>query len=80
MTDSPADERLLLLFKSLADANRLKIVGLLARQPYPVEQLVAILNRVLPPSRTTSSCFPKLAWSLPAPRATTTSTGWSREF
>jgi hypothetical protein len=44
MTDSPADERLLLLFKSLADANRLKIVGLLARKSYPVEQLAAILN------------------------------------
>ena len=44
MTDSTKDERLLLLFKSLADANRLKIVGLLARQPYPVEQLAAILN------------------------------------
>lgn len=44
MADSSADERLLQLFKSLADANRLKIVGLLARQPYPVEQLAAILN------------------------------------
>jgi hypothetical protein len=44
MTDSNSDERILLLFKSLADANRLKIVGLLARQPYPVEQLAAILN------------------------------------
>lgn len=44
MTDSTKNEQLLLLFKSLADANRLKIVGLLARQPYPVEQLAAILN------------------------------------
>jgi hypothetical protein len=44
MTDSAPNERLLLLLKSLADANRLKIVGLLARQPYPVEQLAAILN------------------------------------
>lgn len=44
MTDSTADERLLLLLKSLSDATRLKIVGLLARQPYPVEQLAAILN------------------------------------
>lgn len=44
MTDTTKDEQLLLLFKSLADAKRLKIVGLLARQPYPVEQLAAILN------------------------------------
>jgi predicted transcriptional regulator len=35
---------LLLFFKALADANRLKIVGLLARQEYTVEQLAAILN------------------------------------
>lgn len=39
-----SDERFLPLFKALADANRLKIVGLLARQPYPVEQLAAILG------------------------------------
>lgn len=38
-----ADE-LLIFFKALADANRLKIVGLLARQPYTVEQLAAILG------------------------------------
>lgn len=44
MTDSPADDKFLGLLKSLADANRLKIVGLLARQPYSVEQLAAILD------------------------------------
>jgi DNA-binding HxlR family transcriptional regulator len=44
MTDAPIDERILRIFKSLADANRLKIIGLLARQPYSVEQLAAILN------------------------------------
>ena len=31
-------------FKALADANRLKIVGLLAQQEYTVEQLAAILG------------------------------------
>jgi predicted transcriptional regulator len=35
---------LLIFFKALADANRLKIVGLLARQPYTVEQLAEILG------------------------------------
>jgi predicted transcriptional regulator len=30
-------------FKALADANRLKIVGLLAQQPYSVEELAALL-------------------------------------
>jgi len=37
-------EELVLFFKALADANRLKIVGLLAQQPYSVEQLAAILD------------------------------------
>ncbi len=32
------------IFKALADSNRLKIVGLLAQQPYSVEQLAALLN------------------------------------
>ncbi len=40
----PDDEQLLNFFKALADANRLKIVGLLAQQPYSVEQLAALLN------------------------------------
>jgi len=31
-------------FKALADANRLKIVGLLAQQPYSVEELAALLD------------------------------------
>ena len=44
MTDSTGNDQFLLLFKALADANRLKIVGLLARQPYAVEELAAILN------------------------------------
>jgi biotin operon repressor len=37
------DEHLLSFFKALADANRLKIIGLLAQQPYSVEQLAAML-------------------------------------
>lgn len=37
-------EELLTFFKALADANRLKIVGLLASRPYTVEQLSAMLG------------------------------------
>jgi DNA-binding transcriptional ArsR family regulator len=39
-----AVEDLLAFFRALADQSRLKIVGLLAQQPYPVEQLSAILG------------------------------------
>ena len=45
-------------FKVFADANRLKIVGLLAQQPYSVEELVALLD--LKPS-TVSHHLAKLA-------------------
>jgi biotin operon repressor len=45
-------------FKALADANRLKLVGLLAQQPYSVEELAALLN--LNPS-TVSHHLAKLA-------------------
>jgi predicted transcriptional regulator len=41
MTD---DTDLVTLFKALADTSRLKIVGLLAQQPYTVEQLAAMLE------------------------------------
>lgn len=41
---SPNDEQLLTFFKALADANRLKIVGLLSQRAYSVEQLAALLN------------------------------------
>lgn len=37
-------EHLLTFFKAMADANRLKIVGLLAQKPHSVEELAAILN------------------------------------
>lgn len=39
-----AFESLLEFFKALADANRLKIVGMLATQPLTVEQLAEMLN------------------------------------
>jgi biotin operon repressor len=42
MTDS--NDELLAIFKALADANRLKIVGLLARHPYSGEELAALLG------------------------------------
>lgn len=35
---------LVAVFKALADSSRLKIVGLLAQQPYTVEQLAAMLE------------------------------------
>jgi len=38
------DEQLLGFFKALADANRLKIIGLLAQQPRSVEELAALLE------------------------------------
>src|SRR4030042_7053072 len=42
--NQPNDEQLLAFFKAMADANRLKIVGLLSQQGYSVEQLAAMLN------------------------------------
>jgi biotin operon repressor len=42
--ESHVEADLLAFFKALADSNRLKIVGLLARQPYSVEQLAALLE------------------------------------
>ena len=46
MTEQPnsAEEQLLAIFKALADANRLKIISLLATQPYTVEQLASLLD------------------------------------
>jgi DNA-binding transcriptional ArsR family regulator len=41
---NPAEEQLLAIFKALADANRLKIISLLAAQPYTVEQLASLLD------------------------------------
>ena len=42
--DNSTSEELLAFFKALSDANRLKIVGLLANQTYTVEQLASILR------------------------------------
>ena len=42
-------EELLTFFKALADANRLKIVGLLAEKPYSVEELATLL-KLKPPT------------------------------
>lgn len=44
MENPASTDELLLFFKAMADANRLKIVGLLAQQSYTVEQLAAMLN------------------------------------
>lgn len=43
-TQQPTIEELLPFLKALADANRLKIIGLLAREELNVEQLADILN------------------------------------
>lgn len=44
MTDPAQMSEFVDFFKTLADANRLRIVGLLSTQPYTVEQLAAILG------------------------------------
>ncbi len=44
MTDLTPDEQLLEFFKALADANRLKIIGLLAQSDLSVEELAAMLG------------------------------------
>ena len=44
MDNQELNQELLAFFKALADANRLKIVGLLAREPYTVERLAAVLG------------------------------------
>src|SRR5512136_1943408 len=51
-------EELVIFFKALADANRLKIIGLLAQRGYSVEELAALLN-LKPP--TVSHHLSKLA-------------------
>ena len=44
MTDQTQSEELLNFFKALADANRLKIVGLLAQKAFTVEELAGQLG------------------------------------
>ncbi len=52
------DEQLLVIFKALADANRLKIIGLLANQPCSVEELA---NRLKLSPSTVSHHLAKLS-------------------
>lgn len=40
----PSDDPYLAFFKALADANRLRIVGLLAHRPHAVEELATVLD------------------------------------
>ena len=40
----PSESELLSFFKALADANRLRIHGLLAARPYSVEELATVLG------------------------------------
>ena len=56
MTDP--NDAMVLFFKALADANRLKVLGLLAQRPYSGEELAALLD--LKPS-TVSHHLAKLA-------------------
>lgn len=44
MDDQNYSDELLAFFKALADENRLKIIGLLAQQPYTVEKLAETLK------------------------------------
>jgi hypothetical protein len=44
MTDRTPSDELLDFFKALAAPHRLKLIGLLAQQPYTVEQLAALLD------------------------------------
>ncbi len=44
MGEKQLTSELLTFFKALADENRLKIVGLLAQQPYTVEKLAEVLG------------------------------------
>lgn len=58
MNEAELNQDLLEFFKALADANRLKIVGLLARHPNTVEELAAALGLGL---STTSHHLARLA-------------------
>jgi predicted transcriptional regulator len=44
MNGSIHPDELLMFFKAMADANRLKILGLLAKENLSVEQLAGLLN------------------------------------
>jgi predicted transcriptional regulator len=44
MDETKTSDELLFFFKALADPNRLKIIGLLAKEPLSVEQMAEMLN------------------------------------
>ena len=44
MDETTRTDELLEFFKAMADASRLKIIGVLAQQPSTVEQLAAMLD------------------------------------
>jgi len=44
MDETNTSDELLFFFKALADPNRLKIIGLLAKEPLSVEQMAEMLN------------------------------------
>ncbi len=74
MSDSERTEELLEFFKALADASRLKIIGVLAQQPSTVAQLAVMLD--LQPSTVSKhlSYLAHVGLVSAGPRATTTST------
>ena len=59
-------KELLEFFKALADANRLKIIGLLAQDEYPVEQIAEMLGLRPRQSPTIYPSCRKQAWSVRA--------------
>jgi DNA-binding transcriptional ArsR family regulator len=83
MAPAEQTEELLTFFKALADATRLKIVGVLANGPSTVEQLAATLG--LWPSTIShhlarlseASLVARPAWSRHAPRGTTAYIAWT---
>ncbi len=63
-------EELVAFFKVLSDANRLKIIGLLAHQPYSVEELAALLGLKASTVSHHLSNFRRLVWLVQKQRVT----------
>ncbi len=74
MDTSTLTEELLTFFKALADAQRLKIVGLLAQEAHTVEQLAALLGISPSTPPITFPNWPKPVWWKRAPMGIITST------
>jgi DNA-binding transcriptional ArsR family regulator len=72
-------EELVTFFKALSDANRLKIIGLLAQKPYSVEELAALLDLKASTVSHHLSKLAKVGWSARGQTATTTSINWMRK-